>query len=627
MKKIYLLALTVFAVLTGSAQYKYNPASLGRQPMRGESVVQPAQLPANRETIYTNDFSTCSDWTTVNAFDAGYPAYITGINFVCGTDGPAGAASIDPIESATAANGFMMVDSDEFGGTTGGDWVENCWFQNTVGINCALAAHVSLKFDTFYRMWDGGADDGNEYCLVEVSTDGINWPDVNTFEVSEAPAGTRFELWPTMATQDPVLNPTLKIFDISEVAAGEATVFLRFRWKGTFGYAWMIDDLELFVTPENDVTINKGYNGDIVNDFEYYVTPVSQLADISFGASITNYGFTDQSNVPITFSIAGGPTVTETIASLPINTTDSIWTAPFAIPNTVGAYNYSVSVPSDDFIVGDTFNSSYEISQYDYGHATNECLIQRTFNDDAPVGMGNLYAMNANDVAYSVKVWFGASTDLNIVVQAIVWQLTGTSIQDNPTFVGQSDEWALTTDMIDNGYYNFAVYNENVDGPIDLIAGETYMVEIRKIDDSSDRMYVRADQYDDDLGTIGWGPFGAGNAINFFNGWSFTPAVRLSLDPASGVGEDSTVDGLTLGQNIPNPAAGNTKITYSVQTPSIVQFVVRDISGRIVKSENLDARSSGQHSITLNTDELGSGVYSYTLVANGTQITKKMVVR
>jgi hypothetical protein len=627
MKKIYLLALSVFAILTASAQYRLDPGSMGREPMRGEQTsVQSVQLPENRETIYTNDFSVCGDWTTVNAFDAGYPAFITGINFQCGTGVPSGAASIDPIASTTASNGYMMVDSDLFGGTTGGSWVENCWFQNTQPINCALAAHVSLKFETFYRMWDGGADDGNEYCLVEVSTDGVTWPDVNTFEVADAPAGTRYELWPTMLTQDPVENPTLKIFDISSIAAGQATVYLRFRWKGTFGYAWMVDDLELFVTPQNDVTINKGYNGDIVNDFEYYVLPVSQLVDLSFGASVTNYSYTDQTNVPITFNITGGPTVTETIASLPASSSDTIWTTPFALPNAVGAYNYSVSVPADGFPEGNTFSGSYEISQYDFGHASNNCPIQRTLNDDAQVGMGNLYRMNADDQAYGVKVWFGANTDQLIIVQAIVWQITGASIQDNPTFVGQSAEWTLTTE-IDNGYHNFPVFNEAGDGPIDLIAGETYMVEIRKIDESSSRMYVRADLYDADLGTFIWGPFAAGGAVNWFNQLSYTPAVRLSFDPASGVGVESSIGGLSLGQNIPNPAAGTTKITYSVNTPSVVQFVVRDISGRIVKSENLDARSSGQHSITLNTDELGSGVYSYTLIANGTQITKKMVVR
>jgi hypothetical protein len=624
MKKIYLLALSVCAVLTAAAQYKYAPASLGRQPMRGELTVQPTELPENRVTIYTNDFSTCADWQTYNANAEGYPDFIAGVNFVCGTSAPSGGFPIDGIQSETASNGFMMVDSDLFGSTLSGTWVENCWFQNVQAIDCSNAAHVSVKFDTFYRMWDSGSSDGNEYCLVEVSNDGITWPDVNTFEVSEAPAGTRFELWPTMQTQDPVNNPTLKVFDISAIAAGQSTVYLRFRWKGMFGYAWMIDDIELFETPENDLTVNKGYNGDIVNDFEYYMIPSSQLTDLVFGANLSNFSYTDQVNAPITFSITGGPTVTASADTIFASSDTTLWTAPFAVPSATGLYNYTVTVPSDDFPEGDSFSGSYEISQFEYSHATNECVAQRGFDQDAELAIGNIYAINANDVAYGVKVWFGTATDALTVVQAFIYEI-GTSIQDL-NFVGQSDEWTLTTE-IDNGYHNFPLYNANFDGPVDLQAGVSYVVEIRKIEENSSRMYIRADVLDEDLGTVCYGPFGTGNTINWFNGWSFTPAVRLNLDPAAGVGETTIMGGLSLGQNIPNPATGMTKITYSVETPTVVEFVVRDISGRIVKSETIDSRATGQNTITLNTDELGSGMYSYTLVANGTQITRKMVVR
>jgi Secretion system C-terminal sorting domain len=624
MKKIYLLALSVCAVLTAAAQYKYAPTSLGRQPMRGEQIVEPTQLPEDRVTIYTNDFSVCNDWTKVNANADGYPAYIAGINFECSTTGPTGPAAIDPIASPTAANGFMMVDSDLFGGSAGGTWVENCWFQNAVGIDCSGASHVSLKFDTFYRMWDNGSSDGSEYCLVEVSNDGITWPDINTFEVSEAPAGTRFELWPTMGTQDPVSNPTLKVFDISAMAAGETTVYLRFRWKGTWGYAWMVDDIELFETPESDITVNKGYNGDILNSYEYYMTPVSQVVDMTFGANVANYGYTDQINAPITFAINNGPTVTAIIDTLFASSIDTAWTAPFAVPNTVGVYDYTVSVPADDFPEGDSFTGAYEISPYVYSQATNECAVQRGFDQDVEIAIGTVYEINADAQAYGVQVWFGPATDAQTVVQAFVYQIDN-GVQTN-TFVGQSEEWTLTTE-IDNGFHNFPIYNENFDGPVDLVAGVTYIVEIRKIEENSNRMYIRADVLDEDVATVCYGPFGAGSAINWWIGWSFTPAVRLNLDPAAGVGETISTDDMTLGQNMPNPSTGMTNISYSIKTPSRVQFVVRDISGRIVKSEDLGSRGTGKYTINLNTDELGSGIYSYTLVANGTQITKKMVVR
>jgi hypothetical protein len=281
MKKIYLLACSILSVVGVSAQYKHNPNALGRQSTRGESAntQQQYELPADRVTIYSNDFSNCSDWEAQNAFDEGFTDFITGINFECTTDGPTGPAAIDPIASTSFANGFMMVDSDLFGGSTGGEWVENCWFQNVAPIDLSAYANVSLKFQTFYRMWDNGASDGSEYCLVEISTDGVTWPDVNTYEVSEAPAGTRFELWPTMETQDPVNNPVNMVFNITEAAASQGTVYLRFRWKGTWGYSWMVDDIEIFETFANDLNVNTVYNGDIVNDYEYTAIPTTQATE------------------------------------------------------------------------------------------------------------------------------------------------------------------------------------------------------------------------------------------------------------------------------------------------------------------------------------------------------------
>ena len=236
MKRIYLFAYLVCATVIAQAQSMYSPAALGKQLLRNDAPVgAPHQQSGNRDVFYDNTFGDCSDWALFNAFDEGYAAYVTGINFQCGEDlAPSGGAPIDPIASTTAADGFMMVDSDGFANQIG---IENCWFQNVDPINCSGYDHVSVQFETFYRMWDSGNSDGNEFCLVEVSNDGVTWPDPSTYLVSEAAPGTRFELWPGMGTQDPVSNPTIKVFEISTVAANQPTVYLRFRWKGTYGYA------------------------------------------------------------------------------------------------------------------------------------------------------------------------------------------------------------------------------------------------------------------------------------------------------------------------------------------------------------------------------------------------------
>lgn len=621
MKKIYILALALTCGLWSTAQWKYNPSALGRQPMRGEPTVQPLQLPENRVTIWTSDFSDCSDWDLFNAFDEGFTDFITGINFECGVGiEPSGPASIDPIASTTADNGFMMVDSDVFGGDVGGDWVENCWFQTADPIDCSDFEYVSLKFETFYRMWDGGASDGNEYCLVEVSNDGVTWPDPNTFEVSEAPSGTRFELWPTMGTQDPVDNPTLKVFNISEVAGNEGTVYLRFRWKGTWGYAWMVDDVELFETPENDLTLLKTYTGDIVNDYEYYAIPETQVGDIVFGAITANWGYTDQAGSAVEFGITPGGITFGVDANIAATSIDTLWSEPISVPQTPGVYTLSASVPADDFPIGDTFTKNYEITESVYGHNSDENLVQRGYDIDDEVAIGCTYYMNNNGFAGGVEVLFGSSTDANQDVIAYIYSI-GADIQDLE-FLGESNDFTITSSMINSGEYVLIPF----DGAVELEAGVGYVVEVRK-EESGDRLYVLANVLDEDFGTVNYGPFGTGDAVNWYVGWNWTPAVRLNLDPSVAVGDVTENAGIELFQNSPNPADASTVIRYNLPQAAAVTMTVRDMTGRIVTMINQGTMPAGISSIELNTNAMAAGIYSYTLTAGASSLTKEMVVR
>ncbi len=620
MKKIYLLACSIIAVASASAQYKQNPASSGRQSGRGESAntTQQYELPADRVTIYSNDFSNCSDWELYNAFDEGYTDFITGINFECTTTGPTGPAAIDPIASPSAANGFMMVDSDVFGGDVGGTWVENCWFQNAQPIDLSAYANVSLKFQTFYRMWDNGSSDGSEYCLVEVSTDGITWPDPNTYEVSEAPAGTRFECWPTMETQDPVNNPTTIVFNITEAAALQDSVYLRFRWKGTWGYAWMVDDVEIFETFANDLNVMKVYNGDILGDFEYTAIPTSQVTDLVIGGVVANYGFNDQVNAPIEMSINGNlVTIDSTITA---GAVDTVWSTPINFGTAVGTYTATVTVPNDDEATFNTMSKDFEVTDAVYAHNTDEAPVQRGWDIDDEVAVGAIYGINADAQAGGIQVWFGPNTTAGTICQAILY-LVGTDIQDLEA-IAFSPEFTVTAAMIDAGYMTIG-FTES--GAVDVATGALYVAEIRKFE-SSDRMYIRADVLDEDLGTVNYGPFGSGDAVNWFNGWSWTPAVRLVLDPNIAVSEVSANTSAIRTNVYPNPTNGLTTVAYNMSTNAIAQLIVRDITGRIVATQQSNSNvAQGKFSIDAAT--MAPGAYTYTVVAGAESVTGELIVR
>ncbi len=81
-----------------------------------------------------------------------------------------------------------------------------------------------------------------------------------------------------------------------------------------------------------------------------------------------------------------------------------------------------------------------------------------------------------------------------------------------------------------------------------------------------------------------------------------------------------------LEQNAPNPFNQSTLISYYVpQTAGNATIMVTDINGRNIKTVQLGAMGSGQ--ITLQTSQLMSGTYTYSLYVDGNLIdTKKMIL-
>jgi hypothetical protein len=88
----------------------------------------------------------------------------------------------------------------------------------------------------------------------------------------------------------------------------------------------------------------------------------------------------------------------------------------------------------------------------------------------------------------------------------------------------------------------------------------------------------------------------------------------------------SDKDAIRLDQSVPNPADRFTSIGYYI--PSTVNTAVikfADAEGKLIKSITIAERGAGKVNIYLS--ELSTGVYTYTLIADGQLInTKKMVV-
>ena len=86
----------------------------------------------------------------------------------------------------------------------------------------------------------------------------------------------------------------------------------------------------------------------------------------------------------------------------------------------------------------------------------------------------------------------------------------------------------------------------------------------------------------------------------------------------------SDQDVVVLNQNVPNPFAEQTVITYSIpHNTKSAQVLFYNTTGKLIKSVQI--RENGQGKLNVFADDLSSGIYSYTLVINGKVVyTRKM---
>ncbi len=88
----------------------------------------------------------------------------------------------------------------------------------------------------------------------------------------------------------------------------------------------------------------------------------------------------------------------------------------------------------------------------------------------------------------------------------------------------------------------------------------------------------------------------------------------------------NTEKNISLSQNIPNPAANSTIIPYQLASNNNVTIVITDITGNKIMEFNEGIQMAGNHTLELNTANLSSGMYLYTLNADNTNLTRKMII-
>ena len=230
----------------------------------------------------------------------------------------------------TAANGYMIYDSDSAGHPVGG---ENSDLISD-SINCSTHSNVHLNFNEFLTYY-------NDTATVHISTDGVTWTEVHN---SSAGLG-QFQSTP---------NPNNVDIDISAIAANMPKVYIRFNYRADYSFFWMIDDVQLYQAPAIEATLAEI----VMPESNCMILTASEPVVINI---FNSGGDSIAGGLNVTYSVDGGTPVTEAV-------TDTI------PPATTLTYNFSalanLSIPGNHLITaylsltGDTIATNDTIRKF-----------------------------------------------------------------------------------------------------------------------------------------------------------------------------------------------------------------------------------------------------------------------
>ena len=603
MKNIYVPALALaLASCVASAQAQSNP-QLGLKKQRLAAVSAHPSIPvpaisANRDILFTSDFSNAADWVIGNENDPNND------NWVIGTTAPSGSFAIPAIASTSAANGFALFDSDLLCGGS-----QNAWLAMAAPVNLTGYDNVVLRFEQYYREYQG-------MCYVETSTNGTDWG--NTIQINDIGGNTS------------TANPQVLSVNLSSAIGGAAAAWVRFRYMGGCDYAWMIDDVSIVTQPDNEMVMDYGYTSQTGTGYEYgRITANQMLPTLNVGAEIVNFGANDQTNVVVNVSLQDPSgveigTATTTVGTMV--TGDTVVTdenIALSNPLDVGVYTAiftftSDQVGSDDDPTNNSKTRKFEVTGDLYGLDVIGVVPDADLNlerygtgsfadNEVDFGLLNYYQVNAQATYYGVEFLLGSESSAGAIYRAALYDTTdvGSELSNELTI---SEDMVLTQAQVTAGVVDVSFLD-----PITLPPGGYYVALKLSKADAND-IYVLNDLTvpQPSAASLIYLTVDDQNSHLYTNGNAF--AIRLSANPSVGVKEVAGLKGVNM---YPNPTTGVLHINTAKAETTTVE--VRNMLGAVVKNTTLNG--------TVNTIDLAGnapGVYTVR-IGNGTNYAVQLV--
>lgn len=565
------------------------------------------------QVLYSNDFSTPSDWTIsngnghtsgdwsiVNAMPANLTSQVATYGFP------------SAMNSASGGN-FALVNSD----AAGQGEVQNSLIAtgdiDVAGLltaaGSATNAQLLLKFTEIYRHYQ-------ESYYVEISIDGgANYTQFQVNPPSEVPVNTNSD------------DPEYESLNISSViGAGNwtSTVRIRFRYQGTWDWFWGVDDVQLVEAYQNEIkgiTFYQATDVTTTQGLDYYMIPTNQASfpGITFGATVRNDGSMAQPDLALK-ATSGAYNQTGSAISIAPGVTDTLSvTTPFMVPATVGdnAIHVTTTMTNTDSDPSNnqidyTVRRDAHLYARDNGTATGS-IAQVTSQDAAELKIGNLFEI-FDDVDFTgVQVRLvNQSSAVGQVFNAEIYYVDqGTG---DFTYGGETEQHTITSGEL-NTFVTLPILNNDV---YTAQAGDVLLVMAHHYGGANEIAFGYAQSTFD--ATV-FGFTADGNSFRLTDPNAIM--IRLTDDPSLGVKENELSSSMSV---YPNPASDKATVSLDVKNANEATVVVTDLTGKVVSSVEVTP-VMGANKVEINTTSMAAGIYTVELRANGSVATKKLVVR
>ncbi len=419
-------------------------------------------------------------------------------------DGPQGQFSggVLSLQSTTSDNGFVIIDSDLCNSIEKDDGFQpvDAYLQSPE-INLTDYENVVLSFEHAFRYLYSNDDSPLQ---VLVSNDNENW--------------VSFDVRSGVQSNHMSSNPVYQAINISEVAGGEESVWIRFHKSGTTHYYWMIDDVSISAFAQSDLTIETvKYGG-------YRNIPGGQQQQLNLSASVFNNGSINLNDVMVHVDINDRLfNESSNTVSVGAGEEKEIFFEETFLPVYKGEYkmmfSFSYNLFNDELGMY-SYEETFWVTDSVYSRDDNSYTVALPADVGIPFKAGNRFDISNPAEATSLGVVLHHQSEPGAIIKGLIYEI----IDDDFLKVVETSEYTVVELDIPEDYTSEPVnlvlpLEEN----LELEPGNSYLVAVE---------YIGVDEIAVVAGTSGVSQPEGASYIFYNDEWheeTITPLIRLYL--------------------------------------------------------------------------------------------------